>query len=74
MLGLAVGGQTFKLTTKHYGERVHIYVNGDFLLAVTPADARAAGHRRAAQLAPIWGRELARGFANSHSPVTRPAQ
>ena len=39
-----LGGRGHRLTTRRWGDRVHIYVNGEFVLAATPADARAGGY------------------------------
>ena len=62
-----LGGQTAKFTTKKYGDRIHIYMNGEFLIAVTPADAKAAGLKTADKLAPIWLKGLDKGFAEGHT-------
>jgi len=62
-----LGGQMGKFTTKKWGERVHIYLNGDFILAVTPEDARGTGYKSAEQLAPIWVAGLEKGFREAHS-------
>jgi len=62
-----LGGQTGKFTTKKYGERTHIYMNGEFVLAVTPADARSSGYKTTDKLAPIWVKHLAKGFAEGHT-------
>jgi hypothetical protein len=61
-----LGGRAGKITWKKWGERVHLYLNGDFVLAVTPADAAATGYKTADQLAPIWAERLQRGFDLAH--------
>jgi len=65
-----LGGPNGKITTKKWGDRVHLYMNGDFILAVTPADARATGYKTAEQLAPIWVADLQRGFNEAHVRIT----
>ena len=57
-----LGGPGGKITWKKWGDRVHLYLNGDFVLAVTPADAAATGYKTAEQLAPIWAEKLQKGF------------
>jgi hypothetical protein len=64
-----LGGPYYKITSKRYGNRVHLYFNGDFVLAVTPADARATGYKTAARLAPVWADALAKGFEAAHVHV-----
>lgn len=61
-----LGGKYARFTTKPWGDRVHIYLNGDFVLAVTPADAKATGYKSAAQLAPIWTEALKKAFNAAH--------
>jgi hypothetical protein len=61
-----LGGQAGKITWKKWGDRVHLYLNGDFVLAVTPADAAATGYKTAEQLAPIWAEKLQRGYDLAH--------
>lgn len=65
-----LGGQYAKFSAKKWGERVHLYLNDEFVLAVTPADAKAVGHKSAVTLAPIWMRKLAQGFDDTHTPIT----
>ena len=55
-----------KVSSKTWGDRVHIYLNGDFVLAVTPADAQATGYKSAAQLAPVWVNAVKKGFNEAH--------
>lgn len=61
-----LGGVAGKVTWKKWGDRVHLYLNNDFVLAVTPADAAATGYKTAEQLAPIWLEKLQRGFDLAH--------
>lgn len=61
-----LGGKYARVTTKKWGDRVHLYLNNDFVLAVTPADAQATGYKSAEQLAPIWAAALRKGFTNGH--------
>jgi hypothetical protein len=65
-----LGGQYAKFSAKKWGERVHLYLNDEFVLAVTPADAKAVGHKTAITLAPIWMKKLAQGFDDTHTPIT----
>jgi hypothetical protein len=65
-----LGGQYSKFTWKKWGDRVHIYLNGEFLLAVTPADAQATHHKTAETLAPSWVAALEKGFDQGHTPST----
>ena len=65
-----LGGQSAKFTWKKWGERVHLYLNNDFVLAVTPADAQSTAHKTAATLAPIWLKALEKGFDDTHTPTT----
>ena len=65
-----LGGQAGRVTWKPIRDRAHLYLNGDFVLAVTPTDARLNGYKSAAQLAPVWARALSHGFAEAH---VRPA-
>ena len=48
------GGRYGRFIGKPWRDRVHIYLNDEFILAVTPEDARSTGYKSAAQLAPIW--------------------
>ena len=61
-----LGGKAGKITWKKWGDRVHLYLNGEFVLAVTPADAAATGYKTADQLVPIWADKLQRGFDLAH--------
>jgi hypothetical protein len=65
-----LGGQYAKFTTKKWGDRVHLYLNGDFVLAVTPADAQATHHKSADTLVPGWVAGLEKGFDQAHTPST----
>ena len=69
-----LGGQNGKITSKKWGDRVHLYLNGDFVLAVTPADAKATHHKTAETLAPVWAAELQRGYDGAHTPSTGSAK
>lgn len=61
-----LGGANGRITWKKWGDRVHLYLNGDFVLAVTPADAHATGYKSAEQLALVWADRLQRGFNQYH--------
>ncbi len=61
-----LGGPNGRITWKKWGDRVHLYLNGDFVLAVTPADAQATGYKTADTLAPIWAQALQRAFRLAH--------
>lgn len=65
-----LGGKYGKFTWKKYGDRVHLYLNNDFVLAVTPADAKATAHKSAEKLAPIWLEELKKAFNATHAGNT----
>ncbi len=68
-----LGGDTVRITIRTVGDRRHIDVNDEFLVAVTPEDARATGHRTAATLAPVWRLALERAFRQSSArPVAPP--
>jgi hypothetical protein len=68
-----LGGDTVRITIRPLGSRRHIDVNDEFLIAVTPEDARATGHRTAATLAPVWRLALERAFRQSSArPVAPP--
>lgn len=43
-------------------ERVHLYLNGEFILAVTPKDAQINKCKKPAELAPIWKKKLQAAF------------
>lgn len=61
-----LGGKYARVTSKKWGDRVHLYLNNDFVLAVTPADAAATGYKSAEQLAPVWAAALRKGFNEGH--------
>jgi len=66
-----LGGDPVHLTIRTVGNRQHIDVNGEFLVAVTPDDARATGHKSTATLAPLWRDALERAFLQSNArPIT----
>jgi hypothetical protein len=61
-----LGGRTATVSLRAIGGgRIHLYLNGDFVLAVTPADAAATGYKSSTILAPIWQKALQRAFARS---------
>jgi hypothetical protein len=49
-----LGGDPVQVTIRPVRDEQHIDVNGQFVVAVTTADARATGYKNAAALAPIW--------------------
>ena len=61
-----LGGKYAKVTWKSWGDRVHLYLNNDFTLAVTPTDASSTGYKTATQLAPVWVEALKKGFNEAH--------
>ena len=65
-----LGGKFARFTWKKWGDRVHLYLNNEFVLAVSPADAKATGYKSAEQLAPVWLAELKKGFTNAHAGNT----
>jgi hypothetical protein len=69
-----LGGQYAKFTWKKWGDRVHLYLNDEFTLAVTPADAKATGYKTAEKLAPIWLNGLKKGFSETHVRVASPVR
>jgi hypothetical protein len=69
-----LGGALGKITSRKWGDRVHLYLNGDFVLAVTPADAKATGYKTAEQLAPIWAHALDWGFQAARVRITPKTQ
>jgi hypothetical protein len=68
-----LGGGPVHFQVRAVGPRRHIDVNGDFLVAVTPADAAATGYKTAAALAPVWQRALERAFRHTGARPTPPA-
>jgi hypothetical protein len=62
-----LGGPGVRWTSKTIRGREHLYMNGDFLLAVTPEDARATGVKRVADLAKSWMARLADAFRKTHA-------
>jgi len=69
-----LGGPHSKVTWKAWGDRVHLYLNNEFVLAVTPADARGTAYKTAKQLAPVWVKGLQHGYAEGHVHAVRPGQ
>lgn len=65
-----LGGAYAKFTWKKWRDRVHIYLNNQFVLAVTPADAQATGYKTAAELAPVWLQGLQKAFNTTHVHVS----
>lgn len=69
-----LGGDPVEFSIRPVGDEQHIDANGQFIVAVTPADAHATGYKSAAALAPIWREALERAFAESSArPVPPPA-
>jgi hypothetical protein len=68
-----LGGGPVHFQARSVGPRRHIDVNGDFLVAVTPADAAATGYKTAAALAPVWQRALERAFRHTRARPAPPA-
>jgi hypothetical protein len=68
-----LGGDELNLTVRSVGERRHIDVNGEFLVAVTPEDARATGHPSADSLAGVWRSSLLKAFLMSRARPAPPA-
>jgi hypothetical protein len=67
-----LGGEALTFTIRAVGERRHIDVNGEFIVAVTPEDARATGHKSAESLATLWRAALERGFLQSRARPVPP--
>ena len=65
-----LGGQRAKVTSRKIGERTHLYVNGDFVLAVTPEDAKVNGYKTTEKLAAVWAPRLSSALseAGARSP------
>ncbi len=68
-----LGGEHVTFTIRPVGDRRHIDLNGEFLVAVTPDDARATGHKSAETLAPVWRGALERAFLQSRARPAPPA-
>jgi hypothetical protein len=68
-----LGGDTITFTIRNVGERRHIDLNGEFLVAVTPGDAKATGHKSPSTLAPLWRDSLERAFMQSRARPAPPA-
>ena len=68
-----LGGEAIHFTIRTLGNRQHIDVNGEFLVAVTPNDARATGYKTAASLAPIWRNALESAFLQSNARPATPS-
>lgn len=53
-------------STRRRGDRIDLFLNGDFLIGVTAEDARATGQPDAATLAKIWLARLQKAFQETH--------
>jgi hypothetical protein len=63
-----VGETPGRFTIRADGNRRLIYLDGDFLVAATPADALATHHESAATLAPVWREQLQRAWEEAIRP------
>ena len=68
-----LGGRYGAFTNRAVGSRTHIYLNGDFVIAVWQADATATGYKSTAQLASVWTSRLRAAFAAGHGGSVAPA-
>jgi hypothetical protein len=59
-----------RFTIRADGARRLISLDGEFLAAVTPADALATHHESAATLAPVWRDQLQRAWTESSPSIT----
>jgi hypothetical protein len=57
-----LGGNKGVFTTRPVGKKVNIYLNGDFVVAATPADATASKFKTPAKLAANWKALLLKAF------------
>ena len=73
ILAKYLGGDAASFTVRNVGERRHIDLNGEFLVAVTPEDAKATGHKSAVTLAPVWRDAMERAFMLSRARPAPPA-
>jgi hypothetical protein len=62
MMAAYLGGRGVRVTSQPWRDRVHLHVDGRFLLAVTPQDAAATGHPSAESLAPVWQNAIQRSI------------
>lgn len=62
VLNKHLGGRTGRFNLRTRGQEVDILLNGDVVVTVTPADARAAKQRSVRALAISWRQSLARAF------------
>jgi hypothetical protein len=60
-----LGGKKGKVTQKKVGQRIHLYLNGEYVLAATPADAKAGGYKKVEQVAAAWEKALTTAFNES---------
>ena len=63
LLNKYLGGKAARFSTARRGSDVQILLNGEVLLAVTPADARAERVASAGALAERWKSFVAKAFA-----------
>jgi hypothetical protein len=62
-----LGGNKAAFTTQVTPTRVQIFLNGDFVIAVTAEDAKATGYKRPADLAAIWVKSLKHAFEETYA-------
>jgi len=62
-----LGGKIGKFSTKQVGTDVQILLNGEVLVAVTPADARQEKAKTVAALAAAWRTALTKAFAQTRA-------
>lgn len=62
-----LGSDRAALTTRSIRSRVHFYLNGEFVLAATPSDAKAAGYKDTAKLATAWKKALESAIAEGRA-------
>jgi hypothetical protein len=61
-----LGGKYAKITSKKWGDRTHLYLNGDFVLGVSLADAKSTGYKTTEALSVVWLAALKKGFDATH--------
>jgi len=66
-----LGSSAARFTVRPIRDRRHIDLNGEFLLAVTPEDAKATGYKTAEALAKVWVPKLRMAFQESSARPTR---
>ena len=62
-----LGGSKAAFTTNVTPTRAQIFLNGDFVVAVTADDAKATGYKRPADLAAVWVKSLQRAFDETYA-------